>query len=170
MASQSSRPKIAFYWAASCGGCEITITELGMQLAVIGDLVDIVFWPCIMDYKYSNVEAMANGEIDVCFFNGGIRTDETRYCMGANLLAEGLAIRATSRIVEANKDTMCAWLPRLGRHCGRCFIIAPQGNWSPMRSCCLCFPMSRTLGMLCGWRFRDMTGSLKEPNSPWSKG
>jgi F420-non-reducing hydrogenase small subunit len=79
MASQSLRPKIAFYWAASCGGCEITITELGMQLAVVGDLVDIVFWPCIMDFKYSDVEAMANGEIDVCFFNGGIRTSENEH-------------------------------------------------------------------------------------------
>jgi len=49
----------------------------------------------------------------------GIRTDETRYCMGAKLLAEGLAIRATARIIEVDKDTVCAWLPRLGRHCAR---------------------------------------------------
>jgi F420-non-reducing hydrogenase small subunit len=74
-----AKPKLAFYWAASCGGCEITITELGMQLAVVGDLVDIVFWPCIMDFKYSDVEAMADGEIDVCFFNGGVRTSENEH-------------------------------------------------------------------------------------------
>jgi F420-non-reducing hydrogenase small subunit len=74
-----AKPKLAFYWAASCGGCEITITELGMQLAVVGELVDIVFWPCIMDFKYSDVEAMADGEIDVCFFNGGVRTSENEH-------------------------------------------------------------------------------------------
>jgi F420-non-reducing hydrogenase small subunit len=74
-----AKPKLAFYWAASCGGCEITITELGMQLAVVGDLVDIVFWPCIMDFKYSDVEALADDEIDVCFFNGGIRTSENEH-------------------------------------------------------------------------------------------
>jgi F420-non-reducing hydrogenase small subunit len=74
-----AKPKLAFYWAASCGGCEITITELGMELAVIGDLVDIVFWPCIMDFKYSDVEALADGEIDVCFFNGGIRNSENEH-------------------------------------------------------------------------------------------
>ena len=74
-----AKPKLAFYWAASCGGCEITITELGMQLAAVGKLVDIVFWPCIMDFKYSDVEAMADGEIDVCFFNGGIRTSENEH-------------------------------------------------------------------------------------------
>ena len=74
-----TKPKIAFYWAASCGGCEITITELGMKLAVIGDLVDIVFWPCVMDFKYSDVEAMADKEIDVTFFNGGIRNSENEH-------------------------------------------------------------------------------------------
>ena len=37
-----AKPKLAFYWAASCGGCEITVTELGMRLVQAGDLVDIV--------------------------------------------------------------------------------------------------------------------------------
>jgi F420-non-reducing hydrogenase small subunit len=74
-----AKPKLALYWAASCGGCEITVTELGMELAVIGDLVDIVFWPCIMDFKYSDVEALDDGEIDVCFFNGGIRNSENEH-------------------------------------------------------------------------------------------
>jgi len=45
MAAPDAKPKLAFYWAASCGGCEITITELGMRLIDVGDLVDIVFWP-----------------------------------------------------------------------------------------------------------------------------
>ena len=40
MAQSNGKPKVAFYWAASCGGCEITITELGMQLVVVGGLVD----------------------------------------------------------------------------------------------------------------------------------
>jgi F420-non-reducing hydrogenase small subunit len=74
-----AKPKIAFYWAASCGGCEITVTELGMQLAVVGDLVDIVLWPCIMDFKYSDVEALDDKEIDVCLFNGGIRNSENEH-------------------------------------------------------------------------------------------
>jgi F420-non-reducing hydrogenase small subunit len=79
MTQTNGKPKIAFYWASSCGGCEITITELGMQLAVVGDLVDIVFWPCVMDFKYSDVEAMQENEIDVCFFNGAIRTSENEH-------------------------------------------------------------------------------------------
>jgi F420-non-reducing hydrogenase small subunit len=79
MAQSNGKPKVAFYWAASCGGCEITITELGMQLVVVGGLVDIVFWPCVMDFKYSDVEAMKDKEIDICFFNGAIRTSENEH-------------------------------------------------------------------------------------------
>jgi len=79
MSEANAKPKVAFYWAASCGGCEITVTELGVQLAVVGDLVDIVFWPCAMDFKYSDVEAMADKAIDVCFFNGAIRTSENEH-------------------------------------------------------------------------------------------
>jgi F420-non-reducing hydrogenase small subunit len=74
-----AKPKLAFYWAASCGGCEITVTELGMRLVDVGDLVDIVFWPVAMDFKYSDVEALDDGEIDICFFNGGIRTAENEH-------------------------------------------------------------------------------------------
>lgn len=72
----AKKPKLAFYWAASCGGCEITITELGMRLVEVGELVDIVFWPCAMDFKYDDVRALKDGEIDVCFFNGAIRNEE----------------------------------------------------------------------------------------------
>ena len=49
----------------------------------------------------------------------GIRTPEATYRLGAKLLAEGLAIRATGRILEVDKDTVCQWVPRLGQHCLR---------------------------------------------------
>jgi len=72
----TAKPKLAFYWAASCGGCEITVTELGMRLVDVSEKADIVFWPAAMDYKYDDVRAMADQEIDVCFFNGAIRNAE----------------------------------------------------------------------------------------------
>ena len=71
-----SKPKLAFYWAASCGGCEITITELGMRLIDVGEQVDIVFWPAAMDFKYADVAALKDKEIDICFYNGAIRNSE----------------------------------------------------------------------------------------------
>lgn len=70
------KPKLAFYWAASCGGCEITITELGMRLVDVSEQADIVFWPAAMDFKYDDVRAMQDEEIDICFFNGAIRNAE----------------------------------------------------------------------------------------------
>jgi IS1 family transposase len=39
--------------------------------------------------------------------------------LGAKLLAEGLAIRATGRILEVDKDTVGQWVPHLGRHSWR---------------------------------------------------
>jgi IS1 family transposase len=49
----------------------------------------------------------------------GLRTDESTYQSGARHLAEGTSIRATGRLLGLDKDTVCQWLPRLGRHCER---------------------------------------------------
>ena len=46
----------------------------------------------------------------------GIRTDLAQYALGAKLLAEGLGVRATARILEVNKDTVHQWLRSLGPH------------------------------------------------------
>ena len=72
----ADKPKLAFYWAGSCGGCEITITELGMRLVTVSEQADIVFWPAAMDFKYDDVRAMPDQDIDLCFFNGAIRNAE----------------------------------------------------------------------------------------------
>ena len=40
---------------------------------------DIVFCPCAADGKVRDVEKMADRQIDVCLFNGGIRTSEQEY-------------------------------------------------------------------------------------------
>ena len=49
----------------------------------------------------------------------GIRTPEETYRKGVHHLAEGVSIRATARLMECDKDTVCHWLPRVGRHCRR---------------------------------------------------
>jgi F420-non-reducing hydrogenase small subunit len=74
-----ANPKAAFYWASSCGGCEIAILELGKSLVDISKKVDIVFWPVALDFKYSDVESMPDKNIDVCFFNGAIQTSENEH-------------------------------------------------------------------------------------------
>ncbi len=71
-----SKLKLGMYWAASCGGCEISVLEVHEKILDLLDVADIVFWPCIMDFKYRDVEAMPDEAIDVCLFNGAIRTGE----------------------------------------------------------------------------------------------
>ena len=71
--------QVAFYWAASCGGCEIAVLDINEKILDVVAAVDILFWPVAMDFKYKDVEAMKDDDIDVCFFNGAIRTDEQKY-------------------------------------------------------------------------------------------
>ncbi len=71
--------KFGFYWAASCGGCEITVLDIDEKILDVVAIADIVFWPVAIDIKYKDVEAMKDKYIDVCFFNGAIRTEEQEY-------------------------------------------------------------------------------------------
>jgi len=71
--------KFAFYWAASCGGCEIAVLDIDEKILDVVAIADIVFWPVAMDIKYKDVEAMSDKYIDVCFFNGAIRTEEQEH-------------------------------------------------------------------------------------------
>ncbi len=72
----SEKPKIAFYWCASCGGCEESVVDLAEDILMVADAVDIVFWPVAMDFKKSDVEAMEDGSILATMLNGAIRTSE----------------------------------------------------------------------------------------------
>jgi F420-non-reducing hydrogenase small subunit len=47
-----------------------------MRLVDVSEKADIVFWPAAMDFKYDDVRAMADDEIDISFFNGAIRNSE----------------------------------------------------------------------------------------------
>jgi F420-non-reducing hydrogenase small subunit len=71
--------KVALYWAASCGGCEIAQLEIGEKILKLAEAADIVFWPVAIDAKYKDVEAMPDQGIDVCLFNGAIRNSEQEH-------------------------------------------------------------------------------------------
>jgi len=70
------KAKVAFYWCASCGGCEEAVVDLNEDILGVLEAVDIVFWPVALDFKRVDVENMPDGGIDVAFINGAIRTDE----------------------------------------------------------------------------------------------
>src|SRR5512135_2906199 len=74
--SAMAKPKLALYWAASCGGCEIAVLDIQEKILEVDKAFDIVFWPVAMDFKYSHVRAMEDKSIDLCLFNGAIRNSE----------------------------------------------------------------------------------------------
>ncbi len=82
--SKDKKLQIAFYWAASCGGCEIAVLDIDEAILDVAAAADILFWPVAIDTKYKDVEAMKDNTIDVCFFNGAVRTSEQEHL--ANLL------------------------------------------------------------------------------------
>jgi F420-non-reducing hydrogenase small subunit len=72
----SDKPKVAFYWCASCGGCEETVVDLEEKILDVVAAVDIVFWPVALDFKRHHIEEMPDGAITVTFLNGAIRSTE----------------------------------------------------------------------------------------------
>jgi F420-non-reducing hydrogenase small subunit len=72
----AGKPKVAFYWCASCGGCEEAVVDLAEKILDVVAAVDIVFWPVALDFKKSDVEAMPDASIAVSFINGAVRMSE----------------------------------------------------------------------------------------------
>jgi F420-non-reducing hydrogenase small subunit len=73
------KPKVAFYWCASCGGCEETVVDLAEDLLAVVEKVDIVLWPVALDFKYRDLEAMADQSIFATLLNGAIRSSEQEH-------------------------------------------------------------------------------------------
>ena len=85
--------KLAVYWTAACGGCDVSLLDTHERLLTIGDMADIVMWPVAADGKEKDIEAMEDGEITVSLINGAIRNTENEHM--AKLL------RQKSKIVVA---------------------------------------------------------------------
>lgn len=99
MSVNGKKPKFAMYWAASCGGCEISVLNIHEKILDVDANFDVVFWPVAMDAKYKDVEAMEDGSILLTLFNGGIRNDENEHI--AKL------IRRKSKILVAFGSCAC---------------------------------------------------------------
>ena len=111
-----AKPKVALYWAASCGGCDVAVLDTNEKILDIANIVDIVFWPIAIDFKYHDVEAMEDGSIDLCLFNGAIRTSEHERI--AKLL------RAKSKVMVAFGACACfGGIPALANFTNRAEIF-----------------------------------------------
>lgn len=71
--------KLAVYWCAGCGGCDVSILDTHERILTIGDMADIVMWPIAADGKEKDIEAMEDGEITVTLINGAIRNSENEH-------------------------------------------------------------------------------------------
>ncbi len=74
--TDNGKHNLAMYWAASCGGCEISLVNIGEMILDVDAAYNVVFLPCLADFKYDDVREYPDGYIDVCLFNGAIRTSE----------------------------------------------------------------------------------------------
>ncbi|GFO67390.1 F420-non-reducing hydrogenase subunit G [Geomonas limicola] len=72
----TDKPKLAMYWAAACGGCEISLANMHEAILELDRDFDFVFCPCFLDTKKKDLEAMPDGSIRLTLFNGSLRTEE----------------------------------------------------------------------------------------------
>ncbi|MEW6717198.1 MAG: oxidoreductase [Chloroflexota bacterium] len=74
--AKKEKPKLAMYWASSCGGCEISVLNIHEHILTVDQIFDLAFFPCVADFKIQDVKGYPDGYIDVCLFNGAIRNSE----------------------------------------------------------------------------------------------
>jgi F420-non-reducing hydrogenase small subunit len=74
--------KVAEEWFAICGGCEVTILDIGEPLLDILPKLEFVHMPVIMDHKLYGQTGDQSGpeipEADVGIITGGIRNEENK--------------------------------------------------------------------------------------------
>ncbi|MBT3933209.1 MAG: oxidoreductase, partial [Bacteroidetes bacterium] len=79
MVETKPKIKMAVYWGAACGGCCVSVLDVHEKLFTVVEHADLVFWPIALDIKYKDVEAMPDGHIDLCLFNGAVRNSENEH-------------------------------------------------------------------------------------------
>ena len=70
--------KVAFMQLSSCWGCHQSLLNAHLGLLPILPQLEIVYWPAVVDYKLSSLEAREDGEIVVGFLEGVIRTKKDK--------------------------------------------------------------------------------------------
>lgn len=108
--------KLALYWAGACGGCDVAVLDINEKILDVANLADIVFWPIALDFKYHHVEAMPDKSIDVCLFNGAVRSSEQEHI--AKML------RAKSKVLVSFGSCACfGGIPALANFSTRAEIM-----------------------------------------------
>ncbi len=122
-----NRIRMAFNWGASCGGCDVSILDVGRAILDLPQTVDVVYWPVALDYKRKDLEALDDKSIDIGVVNGAVRTSEQE--------EEARIFRAKCRYIVAYGSCACfGGIPGLGNQFGkdellkRAYIEAPSNT------------------------------------------
>ena len=91
--------KIAIYWAASCGGCDVSLLDIEDNLFDLTAMADILYWPVAMDFKLDDLRALPEKSLDIGLFNGAVRLSEQQE--GAELM------RSKCKILVAYGSCAC---------------------------------------------------------------
>ncbi len=72
----SKKIKMAVYWSACCGGCDVSLLDTEERILDVAAIADIVYWPVAMDFKREDFFSRSKGSVDIGIFNGAVRTSE----------------------------------------------------------------------------------------------
>jgi F420-non-reducing hydrogenase small subunit len=76
---EKNKLQVALYWGAGCGGCDVAVLDTNEFILDLAAVADIRLWPIAVDGKYKDVEAMADGELDLTLYNGAVRNSENEH-------------------------------------------------------------------------------------------
>lgn len=113
--------KGAIYWGAGCGGCDVAVLDTHEKLLAVAEKMDLLFWPIAMDFKYDDVRALADGELDLALYNGAVRNSENEEIArllrrkSKTLVALGACAHIGGLIAMANCHTKDAIMARVYR-------------------------------------------------------
>ena len=65
-ARPTAKLKVGMYWASSCGGCDISLLEIGPRILDLIQIADVVFWPCAADFKYKARRGLPRWSTSMC--------------------------------------------------------------------------------------------------------
>ena len=119
------KPKLAMYWAASCGGCEISLVNLHEKLLDVDSIFDFVFCPCLLDTKKRDLEQIPDQGLAVTLFNGAIRTDENEE-MAHLLRRKSRVLVAYGACASAGSIPALSNLHTRGEHLRDIYLAGPS--------------------------------------------
>jgi len=68
--------KVAICWLGACGGCDEAVVDLNETLLEVTERIDLILWPIAMDFKYADLQSMADESIDLSIVSGSVRNSE----------------------------------------------------------------------------------------------